>query len=664
MKIYIDRGMFTLKNLKFFNISVIILSIFFPISSYGSETDGTIDSTNKYAHGYESNVGLINFGLAAGNVHVTDSLMTGYAWGEKIGWINLAPTYGGVSNNGEGVLSGYAWGELAGWINFNPTLGGVTIDSSGDFSGSAWSQNFGWIVFNCSTDSTCGSQNIKVSTDWRPRSARAACNNATDDDGDGSTDYPADSGCSSLTDTSEVNTVTGGGGIITPPPPPPPPPPPTPPSDPLPPQDEPPLPPPQDLNPPAPPSDSGGGSGDSGGSGQEPSSSGGSGGGEGSATPQGSGSSSGGGGGMINNIVESVTPAFLENAVDQAISVVSSAYAETKKVFVETSKKVAKVVDTPTGNVVTKTVSTVGVVSGTVAVASNAFLTGLSFSELIFFPLRLWTLLLSFLGLKRKYRPWGTVYDSVTKQPLDPAYVSLLDQNGKEVTSSITDLDGRYGFLLGPGIYKIVASKTNYTFPSKKLLGKVQDELYSDLYFGEPFAVGQYGEVVIRNIPMDQDGFDWNEFAKRQKSLTLFYSKKDLWAGRIINGLFFVGFVSAIISLFAVPEPYNTIIFAFYGLILILRVTGLKSKTAGIIKDGKTGVPLSFAIVTVFSEAIDRKIMEKVADKYGKYYCLVPPGDYYITIQKKNDDESYTQVYKSPVFHSKKGVINGNIDII
>ena len=121
--------------------------------------------------------------------------------------------------------------------------------------------------------------------------------------------------------------------------------------------------------------------------------------------------------------------------------------------------------------------------------------------------------------------PWGTVYDSITKQPLDPAYVTLIDQNGKKIASAITDLDGRYGFLTETGTYRIEANKTHYIFPSKKLAGRTQDELYANLYFGELFDVRSRNEAVIRNIPLDPINFDWNEFAKRDKKLMKYYSK-------------------------------------------------------------------------------------------------------------------------------------------
>ena len=171
-----------------------------PVVVLASSTDGTIDSTYRYAYG--ENIGWIDFGTTNGNVHVTDSGLSGYALSENTGWINLD----NVVNDGEGNLSGYGWSENTGWINFAPTNGGVIINSSGEFTGSALSENVGWIIFT---------GDYKVKTDWRPRSARPACNNSTDDDGDGKIDYSADPGCSSLDDASEtdpVATAPGGGG--------------------------------------------------------------------------------------------------------------------------------------------------------------------------------------------------------------------------------------------------------------------------------------------------------------------------------------------------------------------------------------------------------------------------------------------------------------------
>lgn len=67
----------------FFSFSAAFIIFFLavlPSAVFASTTDGTIDSTYKYAKGLDPNVGKINFGLTAGNVHTTDTPHTGCAW--------------------------------------------------------------------------------------------------------------------------------------------------------------------------------------------------------------------------------------------------------------------------------------------------------------------------------------------------------------------------------------------------------------------------------------------------------------------------------------------------------------------------------------------------------------------------------------------------------
>ncbi|MFA6315668.1 MAG: carboxypeptidase-like regulatory domain-containing protein [Candidatus Paceibacterota bacterium] len=144
-----------------------------------STTDGTIDTTNRYAW---SEAGTwIDFGSTQGNVHVTDTSLSGYGWSSELGWISLnclndsscATVNYSVTNDAEGNLSGYAYSESVGWLDFSPAFGdGVTISATGIFSGYAWSDQAGWISFNCSNDTSCATQDYKVVTDWRPSSAR------------------------------------------------------------------------------------------------------------------------------------------------------------------------------------------------------------------------------------------------------------------------------------------------------------------------------------------------------------------------------------------------------------------------------------------------------------------------------------------------------------
>ena len=103
-------------------------------------------------------------------VTITDSGISGYLWGDEIGWINLQPTGAGVTvNPNTGALSGYAYASVGSWINFSPTAisggppVGVSINSSGQFTGWAYVSGIygGWMEFDCLSASTC------IQTDWR-----------------------------------------------------------------------------------------------------------------------------------------------------------------------------------------------------------------------------------------------------------------------------------------------------------------------------------------------------------------------------------------------------------------------------------------------------------------------------------------------------------------
>ena len=103
---------------------------------------------------------------------------------------------------------------------------------------------------------------------------------------------------------------------------------------------------------------------------------------------------------------------------------------------------------------------------------------------------------------------------------------------------------------------------------------------------------------------------------------------------------------------------------SLYLLLLLVRFLGLKPKSYGYISDKVTGAPLSFAIVRVLIAGSNMEVASKSADKYGKYYCLVPPGKYYVKIEKKNNDGSYSLIYTSPnIDVIRRGIINKKFEV-
>lgn len=129
---------------------------------FASATDGTIDPNNignQYA--WSENAGFINFGtgVGAGDIHITDAGITGHAWSDLFGWINMNPPGSGVTFMTPGVLTGSVWGENTGYINFS----GVQIDNNGIFSGVATGAVTGDVSFDCTQ--------CTVETDYRPNAS-------------------------------------------------------------------------------------------------------------------------------------------------------------------------------------------------------------------------------------------------------------------------------------------------------------------------------------------------------------------------------------------------------------------------------------------------------------------------------------------------------------
>ena len=273
---------------------------------------------------------------------------------------------------------------------------------------------------------------------------------------------------------------------------------------------------------------------------------------------------------------------------------------------------------------------------------------------------RFGSLALAFAFDRKKRR--GIVYDSATKEPLDPAYVSLINATtGQEIQSQITDLEGRYGFILQPGTYKIVANKTHYQFPSTKLAGHMSDQVYDNLYFGEVFTVTDPDQVVIMNIPMDAIGTDWNQTEKRRMSpLKYLINHLGNWTW-LFEGLFIIGFLAALVITYFNPIAWNIVVSILYVVIAVLQMTGFGPVTAG--KISKNGMPLPYGIVHIYNKNLNREIARKVTTPMGGYYALVPKADYYVTIDQKSGDDAYVPVYTSDSIKARDGIINKSFRI-
>ena len=284
-----------------------------------------------------------------------------------------------------------------------------------------------------------------------------------------------------------------------------------------------------------------------------------------------------------------------------------------------------------------------------------------SLYDLYLFFVHFWSLLLKVLVLKRRYQPWGVVYDSVTKRPLDPAYV-VVRRGNEDAATAITDLDGRYGFFLPAATYSLVANKTHYRFPSLKLQDKNRDELYEHLYFGEPLTTTS-GEMINRNIPLDPIAFDWNEFAKQEQGFFILHSRRERRRALIYNTLFALGAAIALYRLLFAPNWLSVTIAGFYSAVFLLKYVWRARRPVVAVRRSATGEPVPFAIIRAFVPDVNQQVKSVVADMFGRFFLLTPPGEYYLTVEEKLPDETYKKIYQSPSMKLAKGVLTKDLTV-
>ncbi|OGN30529.1 MAG: hypothetical protein A3I26_00215 [Candidatus Yanofskybacteria bacterium RIFCSPLOWO2_02_FULL_43_10] len=550
-----------------------------PFGAGASSEDGTINSTFKYAWG--ENIGWINFGTSEGNVHITDSGMTGYAWGENVGWISLncsnTSSCGtvdyGVSNDSHGNLTGYAWGENTGWISFDNVFSSVNISQTGVFSAYAWGENTGWISFNCSNTSSCGTVDYGLKTDYIPSPSGGG--GFGDPPSPSSTPAPSPTPeesptpSPSVSPSPEITPEPSAEPSVTPPP-------------------AMPEAPPPDQAPPAPPTSSG---------------------------PP-----------FISVPGIGVLPQGVQDVINQTVLNVVEAVQTVTKVTVEVAKVVAPVVEKSAEPVTQVTTATTGV-SSAVAVAPMANSASNAGNILEFLRQNLWVA----VGLKRRRKPWGTVYNGKTKQPIPFAKVELLNPSSRLLESQVTDMNGRYGFLVTPESteqkvveIQIQARKEEYVFPAQGIIPPNDTMLYGNVYVGG-IAKVDVEALAGFDIPMSKltpdkllDTAVKKPLAKLNNSITI-----------LLNFGFYLGLVMAPLSYILTPSNFNLAILAGFFVVNIPRFAGLTQRQFGMVVDSSTSVPIPFALITL-NDREGKRVGFTVSDERGRYFLLVPKGHYSI----------------------------------
>ena len=354
--------------------------------------------------------------------------------------------------------------------------------------------------------------------------------------------------------------------------------------------------------------------------------------------------SSGGGGALFNDIIDSIFSPSRGNTslgsglelIDDRLKPLADNVVKTVQTTVESATTVARnLEENPVTNTLEKSVIIIPV-STTALVLITSLLSGISF---INYFLYLLTLLAQLLGIKRKPKPWGTVYDSSTKKPISFARVEILNKESRKLESVVADSNGRYGFLISNQIYKhfviqLRASQNNYTFPSQQQPGMSEQIAYPNIYRGG--LVNAVEGLNNFDLPMDPVG----------KPLTHnFYP--NITSMKLNNILtetadvfFVVGAIFGIINFIINPNSFNFVFLIAILLTYVLRTFGFKLKSFGLTKDKDTSQAMPFSLVALHDLSGERAGFT-VSDDRGRYFLLTSKGKHVI--------KAYTPSYISPM---------------
>jgi len=217
---------------------------------------------------------------------------------------------------------------------------------------------------------------------------------------------------------------------------------------------------------------------------------------------------------------------------------------------------------------------------------------------------------------RRNSNPWGIIFDESTNKPVAFATVRLI-QSGKIVDQKVTDLEGRYGFVVDKGTFTI----------------EVKHDAY--IVFSKEFSVGSgtsETEAINRDIglkPIEKSKVNFK--VKIKKIISDAKEKFPV----ISKYLYVLGLIWSTIALVLYPVLFNILVILWYIILgIIYIIQGLK-RGWGRISDSETKKEIFYPVIRLFN-AKDKKLIDnQIGDKKGRYKFVVKPGVYNLLVSKK-----------------------------
>lgn len=264
-----------------------------------------------------------------------------------------------------------------------------------------------------------------------------------------------------------------------------------------------------------------------------------------------------------------------------------------------------------------QTAGLLGTISGVVLVLATTAIPLFSTTPTMIQDL-LFLNLFGFVSKRKNEKRWGVVFDADTKMPILAAKIILFDDKMKELETTYSDKEGRFGFLAGEGVYNFDVYKKNYVLYTESN----HDEVYGDVYTGGEISISG-NRVFGVNVALHSTTINWQEYAeKKTKQYTSTWS---LVKKYLFTSLYFVGFTATVVITIFYPSVIN-ILFVIINIIFFIFIYFIKKKKYGTVMTTKKE-PVPFAVVNLYDQEGSKDTFA-VTDVIGRYYMLANNGQY------------------------------------
>ncbi|MEI7579394.1 MAG: LamG-like jellyroll fold domain-containing protein [bacterium] len=211
---------------------------------------------------------------------------------------------------------------------------------------------------------------------------------------------------------------------------------------------------------------------------------------------------------------------------------------------------------------------------------------------------------------RKKSKSWGIVYDKLTQKPILFASVKLY-LGEKMLREKVTDLDGKFGFLIDYGKYTIIIDHPGYNTYQHTFN-------YSD----KEGSVGENVALIRRATESSND-----LVVKKTWKEKLQYKLHQLNQIILIAGLLFSISITALN-----PITFNFVVVAFYAVELIIYYFLTRKKQEwGVVQTSK-GQRIQGAFVRLFSIEEERQLDVIMTDEQGRFRFDAKNAEYLISV--------------------------------